>query len=249
MPSAIAIIPGKSTKRSRTPAQATAWPSAPGFVIGADGEQNANRQALGALSFQPVFTAQLAYGAQGLSMPVANTGDAFADFLLGFPLSGTLAGLPIAEYRGTQMTPFAQDTWKVTPNLTLNYGVSWFVETPPDPRGWARGAVHGFDPSDGLFTFAALGQISPEVISTRWNNVAPRFGAAWRPESLGSTVFRVGAGIYYSQMPWLMVLFPLAYGSPLGGGMNFTNPQSIRRVFVYRVRSPHSRCRALRTNG
>jgi hypothetical protein len=189
-------------------------------------QQNANRQALGALSFQPVFTAQLGISAQGPLIPLANTGDSFADFLLGLPISGTLAGLPAAEYRSVQVTPFAQDTWRLAPNLTLNYGVSWFVETPPNPEGWARNAVHGFDPSTGLFTFAALGQISPAVISTHWNNIAPRFGMAWKPPALGSTVLRAGAGVYYSQMPWVLVLFPLAYGSPLGAGMNFTNPQS-----------------------
>jgi Carboxypeptidase regulatory-like domain len=189
-------------------------------------QQNANRQALGALSFQPVFTAQLGVNAQGQSIPLANTGDAFADFLLGLPISGTLAGLPAAEYRSVQVTPFAQDTWKVAPNLTLNYGVSWFVETPPNPQGWARNAVHGFDPSTGLFTFAALGQMTAEVVSTHWNNIAPRLGLAWKPQALGSTVLRFGAGLYYSQMPWVFVLFPLAYGSPLGAGMNFTNPQS-----------------------
>lgn len=189
-------------------------------------QQNANRQALGALSFQPVFTAQLQVSAQGRLMPVANSGDAFADFLLGLPITGTLAGLPAAEYRSVQATPFAQDTWKVAPNLTLNYGASWFVETPPNPQGWARNAVHGFDPSTGLITFAALGQMSAEVISGRWNNIAPRFGLAWKPRPLRSTVLRAGVGIYYSQMPWVFVLFPLAYGSPLGAGMNFTNPQS-----------------------
>jgi hypothetical protein len=189
-------------------------------------QQNANRQALGALSFQPVFTAQLGRSAQGQSIPLVGTGDAFADFLLGVPVTGTLAGLPVAQYRSTQVTPFAQDTWKVTPNLTVNYGVSWFIETPPNPRGWARSAIHGFDQSTGLLTFAALGQISPKVISTDWNNIAPRFGVAWKPKRLKATVVRAGAGIYYSQMPWVFVLYPLALGSPIGAGMNFTNPQT-----------------------
>jgi len=189
-------------------------------------QQNANRQALGALTFQPVFTAQLTSNAQGQLVPAPGTGDAFADFLLGLPVTGTLAGLPAAEYRSTQMIPFAQDTWKVTPNLTLNFGASWFLETPPDPQGWARGAVHGFNPSTGLLTFAALGQIHPQIISTDRNNIAPRFGIAWKPGRLSSTVLRAGAGIYYSQMPWVFVLYPLAFGSPLGAGMNFTNPQA-----------------------
>jgi hypothetical protein len=185
---------------------------------------NSNANALGTLSFQAAFTAQLGRNAQGQLAPLANTGDSFADFLLGLPLIGQLSGLPVVQYRSTQVNSFAQDTWKVTPNLTLNYGVSWFVETPPNPQGWARNAVHGFDQSTGLLTFAALGQISPEVMSTDWNNVAPRLGIAWRPAALKSTVVRAGAGIYYSGMPWFPVQFPLAAGSPIGGGMSFANP-------------------------
>ena len=46
---------------------------------------NGNGSALGSLSFQPVFTAQLASNSQGQLAPLAATGDSFADFLLGFP--------------------------------------------------------------------------------------------------------------------------------------------------------------------
>ena len=56
-----------------------------------------------------------------------NTGDAFADFLLGIPTQGQVEGLPVVEYRGTYFSPFIQDTWRVTSNLTLNYGLSWYL--------------------------------------------------------------------------------------------------------------------------
>ena len=98
---------------------------------------NGNGAALGSLSFQPVFTAQLAANSQGQLTPVAGTGDSFADFLLGFPANGMLTGLPVVQFRQTQLTPFFQDTWKVTRGLTLNYGLSWFFETPPAPQSWA----------------------------------------------------------------------------------------------------------------
>ncbi|MEO7145651.1 MAG: carboxypeptidase-like regulatory domain-containing protein, partial [Bryobacteraceae bacterium] len=51
-------------------------------------QQNSNANAVGSLSFQTVFTAQLAAGANGTLAPVTNTGNAFADFLTGYPLSG-----------------------------------------------------------------------------------------------------------------------------------------------------------------
>jgi hypothetical protein len=111
---------------------------------------NGNAVALGTISFQPVFTAQLAANSQGQPAPVAATGDSFADFLLGFPTNGMLTGLPVVQFRQTQVTPFLQDNWRVTRNLTLNYGLSWFFETPPAPQGWARDLVHSLDPSTGL---------------------------------------------------------------------------------------------------
>lgn len=187
---------------------------------------NANVNALGTLNFQPTFTAQLAGNAQGQSVPQANTGNSLADFLLGLPTSGTLSGLPQVQYRGTQFQPFVQDTWKITPNLTLNYGISWFLETPPDPQGWARNAVHGFDFGTGLLTYAALGQINPKAFATDWNNFAPRLGIAWKPGRFKKTVIRAGAGTYYSEFPWFGNQYPISLGSPIGAGKGFTSVPS-----------------------
>jgi hypothetical protein len=65
-----------------------------GFRYRRGWHQNSNRGALGNLTFQPVFTAQLAHSTQGQLAPVTGTGDSFADFLLGMPVTGTLSGLP-----------------------------------------------------------------------------------------------------------------------------------------------------------
>jgi hypothetical protein len=195
-----------------------------GFRYRRGWQQNSNRGALGAVSFQPAFTAQLAPNGQGQPSPVARTGDSFADFLLGMPVSGTVSGLPVVEYRSLQFTPFVQDTWRAGRNLTLNYGISWFLETPPDPQGWGRTAIHGFDTGTGLMVFSSLGQLNPKVFATDHNNLAPRTGLAWRPDSLKGTVVRAGAGIYYSPMPWVLELSPLALGGPSVVGVGFTNP-------------------------
>jgi hypothetical protein len=186
--------------------------------------QNANSAALGELQFAPVFTAQLAPNGQGQTVPKANTGDSFADFLLGTPSTGQVSGLPVVQFRGTQLSTFVQDTWSVTPNFTLNYGLSWYLETPPDPQGWARNVVHGFDPVKGLITYAALGQLNPETVSTHLNNFAPRLGLAWQPKFLKAAVIRAGGGIYYTQFPWIVAQFPLIVSPPFGGGEAFGNP-------------------------
>jgi hypothetical protein len=187
---------------------------------------NGNATALGDLKFQPAFTAQLTSNPQGQLVPQANTGDSWADFLLGIPASGTVSGLPAVQYRATQFIPFFQDTWRITRNLTVNYGLSWYLETPPDPQGAARKLVHGFDPVTGLLTYAALGQLNPKAVSTDRNNFAPRLGLAWKPAHLKATVIRAAAGMYYAEVPWFVEQLSLSVSPPSGGAAAFTNPQT-----------------------
>jgi hypothetical protein len=222
------------------------------FKIGADfgyrrgWHLNANSLALGQLQFAPAFTAQLIRNAQGQVVPQANTGDSFADFLLGIPTQGQVEGLPVVEYRAIQLSPYVQDTWRVTPNLTLNYGLSWYLDTPPDPQGWARGIVHGFDRVSGLLTYAALGQLDPKAVSTDRNNFAPRFGVAWKPNFLKNAVLRAGGGIYYNQFPWLVAQLSLIESPPFAGGQSFTNPETAptptyvlgRNIFPPKISAP-----------
>ncbi|MFL6446961.1 MAG: carboxypeptidase regulatory-like domain-containing protein [Bryobacteraceae bacterium] len=197
-----------------------------GFWYRRSWQQNSNRSALGVLSFQPTFTAQLARNVQGQLTPVAGTGDSFGDFLLGPPVTGTITGLPVVEYRSKQFTLFVQDTWKIKENLTLNYGVSWFAETAPDPQGSARSSIHGFGVDTGLLVFSSLGQLNPKIMKTDRNNLAPRLGVAWKPRRLSNTVIRGGAGLYYVPFPLVLELYPLALGSPSTAGVGFTNPQT-----------------------
>ena len=121
------------------------------------------------------------------------------------------------------MTPFFQDTWRVTRGLTLNYGVSWFFETPPAPQGWARDSGARFDPGTGLVAYSGLGQIGSGIMQPDRNNFAPRFGLAWQPGFSKTTVIRAGAGIYYSEFPWLFAPYPLISPSPVSAGQSFTN--------------------------
>jgi len=159
-------------------------------------QQNANASANGFMNYEALFTTQLAPNAQGVLAPVANTGDSFGDFLLGTIASAGTRGLPEIQYRYTQYMPYFQDTWRLRPNLTLNYGLSWFKDTIPNPQGAAAGYPHSIDPATGLLQYAALGQISPKILKPDNNNFAPRFGFAWQIDT--NTVFRAGAGVYYA---------------------------------------------------
>ncbi|HSE35900.1 MAG TPA: carboxypeptidase regulatory-like domain-containing protein [Blastocatellia bacterium] len=65
---------------------------------------------------------------------------------------------------------FGQDTWKVRPNFTLNYGVRYYLEDDVEP------------------------------IPLDKNNVQPRIGFSWDPWSDGKTAIRGGYGIYVGQI-------------------------------------------------
>jgi len=90
---------------------------------------------------------------------------------------------------------FAQDSWRITPTLTVNYGLRYDVELTPL-----------FAPATQVNAAAekALGVM--EGIPRDYNNVAPRIGIAWDPKGDGKTVVRAGYGLFYDH-PLLAVAF------------------------------------------
>lgn len=171
-------------------------------------QESSNFYSRGGVWFGSTYTAQLAPDDKtGQLMPVAGTGSSFADFLLGLPKNGNVTSMPRTHFRWTEVTPYAQDTWKIRPDLTINLGVSWNVNTPPNAVGSDSDYPHAFDFQTGKVLYAALGQISPEIYSIDLNNFSPRVGIAWQPRFWDGTVIRAGAGIYYPPVTALYNLF------------------------------------------
>ncbi len=54
----------------------------------------------------------------------------FPNYLLGFPDQYLQGGAQTENVRSTSLYLFAQDSWKIKPNLTLNYGLRWELNTP-----------------------------------------------------------------------------------------------------------------------
>jgi outer membrane receptor protein involved in Fe transport len=115
----------------------------------------------------------------------------------GAALSGTAAAADTIAMTGDSLIArnfslYGQDTWKVTPRLTLTYGLRWDVSP----------ALKGVNSANDPFTVTGLGTpamaLAPRGTSlyqTTYGNVAPRLGVAWQ---LGrGTVLRAGAGIFY----------------------------------------------------
>lgn len=166
---------------------------------------SANATARGSLNFTNTFSSQLTQSGSGAYSAVANTGNSFADFLLGTPTNGEAKGMPPTHYRWTTVQPYLQDTWKINPKLTANLGLAWFGNTPPNPIDSNKKLIHSFDFTTGLPTFAALGQVNPEIYPMTKSNFAPRVGFSYQLDD--KTVFRVGAGMYYTTQMALNVQY------------------------------------------
>jgi outer membrane receptor protein involved in Fe transport len=91
----------------------------------------------------------------------------------------------------TEFAAFVQDEWRVRRELTLTMGLRYDLQSFKQPQ------VRNSDPQ-----LAAAG-IDTSFLKTDKNNVGPRLGLAWTPNS--RTVFRAGYGLFYGRTPSIMV--------------------------------------------
>jgi hypothetical protein len=106
---------------------------------------------------------------------------------------------------------FAQDTWNITHNLTITYGLRWEYNTPPSsPNHTLPFTVTGLD---NLAT-AQLAPPGTPLWHPQKHDFAPRLGVAWHARQ--NLVVRGGAGIFYdlgySDVTDAMTAFPYAQG-------------------------------------
>ncbi len=88
---------------------------------------------------------------------------------------------------------YAQDTWRVTPKLTVNYGLRWEVYFPEYVNGKGKGGFTNINRGDGHDRVSGYDGIGMNGnIDNKWNYFAPRLGAAYQLNS--KTVVRLGYG-------------------------------------------------------
>ncbi len=145
------------------------------------------------------------------------TGLDFADFLIGAPNSFVQASQQLLDSRSKYYGFYAQDSWRATRNLTVNYGLRWEVATPwYDTQNKLETVVPG--EQSLAFPGAPLGLVVPgdpgiprTLGPTKYTNFAPRIGFAYSPEAsdgflgkllggAGKTSIRAGYGIFYSSI-------------------------------------------------
>jgi carboxypeptidase family protein/TonB-dependent receptor-like protein len=113
-----------------------------------------------------------------------------------------------------EVSLFAQDNWRVTPRLTLTFGLRW--EISPAPR--FASLANFVDPQTGVVM-----PLDQSIWHSTYDNFAPRFGGAWQLGSRGRTVIRGGFGTYFDSS--LSLATDLVNDGPLNVN-SYTTPRN-----------------------
>ena len=166
------------------------------FHVGLD--FRANQMNVGTEAFQDGFWIISAFGNfTGLSS--ANIpGNTEADFLLGIPgvaIHDQTFNGPVTGRRWKIYRPFGEDDWRITPSLTLNFGLAWDMTTPISE---AHGRLANYIPNTGQLLVANQNGVSSSAgINMDWTALEPYIGGAWKFFGSDNTVFRAGFRIFH----------------------------------------------------
>jgi hypothetical protein len=121
-------------------------------------------------------------------------GSDIADLLLGLPQVVDI-GLQLTNphTKSWNLDFYAQDSWKIVQNLTLNYGVRYEYQNPYTE---ANNYISNYDVASNRILLAGLGGNSNSLVAPRKNQFAPRVGFAYQANS--KTVLRGGFGLFYT---------------------------------------------------
>jgi len=144
------------------------------------------------------------------------------DFFAGLPFKSSVeVGNPTLQLHNWAYGLFAQDDWRATKRLTLNFGLRYEYSTVVQE---AHNLLGNFDPNVGLVQVNTGTNRISSLYKPDPTNFAPRFGFAWDTNGKGSTVVRGGVGMVYETINWQsFIAFNNAFGPgsvPTGGLYN-----------------------------
>jgi hypothetical protein len=164
------------------------------------------------------------------------TGSAMGDFVAGLPGSFTQANISHDNEKWNYLGLYAQDNWKISSHLTVNYGLRW---EPYFAGRLLNGKVTHFNMADFLnnvhsvvYPNGPAGTFFPGDPSfatggrpnfTSWKDFAPRVGLAWDPKGDGKTLIRASYGIFYD-MPHTLFYYNYSSEPPWGSSITLTAP-------------------------
>jgi hypothetical protein len=173
----------------------------------------------GIYAFDGTATSQYINGVRSPS----DQGNALADLELGYPVTGNaLTGVSAGAFREYDVAGYVQDDWKVTPRLTLNLGIRYDFDNPPNDKN-GRGALYVL-PTDSN---------SPGSWIANFNDWGPRVGFSY--SATKTTAIRGGYGIYYAPILYNNLQFMLLYSPNVVNqfySLNIEDPQDIQTLFT-----------------
>ena len=123
-------------------------------------------------------------------------GDGIGSFMLGYVhnMNRFVSSSLTAAERQNRFFFYGQDTWRMTPKLTLSYGLRWELYMPESVNGKGNG---GFaNPEEGIIRVAGYGKFGLDGnIKNEWKAFSPRLGIAY--QLTPKTVVRMGYGRSY----------------------------------------------------
>jgi hypothetical protein len=146
-------------------------------------------------------------GARSATFTGTRSGSPFADFLLG-AFDQVSYGFGAADSFPLlwKHQAFVQDEFKITPRITLNFGLRYEPWLPWEQEfgrytSWSPGVQSRVKPDapPGILFVGDPG-VPDKTIEKDLNNFAPRFGFAWDLFGNGRTVVRGGYGMYFNQV-------------------------------------------------
>jgi hypothetical protein len=136
------------------------------------------------------------------------TGLGLADFMTGYMSDFQQTNATADDLRQWMLSVYAQDSYKISPNFTVNVGLRW-EPTFSDPDKYKRGTSFSLpafyaDQVSSVHPSAPPGLFfpgDPGIPAANWSgqkaNFAPRVGLVFNPHGDGRDTLRVGAGILY----------------------------------------------------
>jgi len=146
-----------------------------------------------------------------------------------FNKAGNRTAGDLRGFRQQDFDAFAQDTFKILPNLTLNYGLRYQFNGVPYEVNNLLSTLFANPSGPAPFTFAIAGQKEqglPPLYNNDWHDFEPRVGIAWDPFKNGKTSIRAGYGIFHDRLfgqllgltrgnpPFQQIFFQPYFGQP-----------------------------------
>ena len=149
------------------------------------------------------------------------------DFLAGYVDSGfQYFGNTIRHTYENNFGLYIQDSYRITPRLTLNYGMRWDYFGVMGEKNNLLSNITSISPAPGTGTFT-LTQVGQPGLSQLYNpdhkDFAPRVSMAWDLTGKGKTVIRAGYGLFFDAFSQDMALGHLPYAPYFDPGPAYNN--------------------------